>query len=121
APLVIDVAVEPDSSHTGHPIVALNDVRESAFKRAVDVFREIHFPPQPVIHGQLLGCAPSVLPVVKHSMLALRRVRTGAYVAAKVAYITKQEGREIQTTFARVARDSAAERVHAGAIGITRY
>ena len=66
-------------------------VDEAAFAGAVHGLRTIEFPAQAVVHGQLLGDAPGVLPIEEPAILCLAGIVYGADVALEELHVAQQE------------------------------
>src|SRR5438270_10281791 len=76
---VVDIAAEAIRSKSCNANDSFLGIGKAAVALRVHGLREINLPPQSVVDGQLLCCAPSVLSVEEPTFLTLRGSQTAAH------------------------------------------
>ena len=115
----VDVAIQTDAIFTRDHHFTGGEVLEAALVFAVHVLREIDFPTNSVIHGQLRGDAPSVLDVGEEAILAFGRLGGIADVAGEGLDIAKQERGDSEAAAIGARSGDGIEGELSGAVRIT--
>ncbi len=91
---VVNVAVQADIAEAGDAdgagSVEIHNVGESAVSFGIHGLREVDFPAQTIVDGQLGSCAPGVLTVKEPALLALGCVVRGSDV--RIVDVTREGG-----------------------------
>src|SRR5215472_425129 len=94
-PCIVDIAVEADTALARHTVHTLNQIRESTVILTIHVLGEINFPSQAIVQRELWRDAPSVLPIIEHTMLPLGGIGGRAHIAVHGGNVTKKECRPV--------------------------